>query len=229
MVYYRRMKKLSPINFSDIITYPAGLIVIRELSAAGGAERKVVLSYDTVSDAVTPVPEQVYLSNKFGESADNIAAFLDDPAFCESAVLKDGRVFVIFNTGECAMFGEGGTLITSGALLYKDTPVSSCCYDGKYIWTCAPEQNVILAYKTAPLRLVMRIGTVGGNNLRVPVTVRHYKGFLYVCCEGSNRIIKVNPNDLTADVYKTFRGPVYNYLQVDDAEFAVLRSGLYRL
>ena len=229
MGYHKDMKKLSPINFSDIIAYPAGLIVIRELPAAGGIERRVILSYDTLSDSVTPVPEQVYLSNKFGETADNIAAFLDDPTLCESALLPDGKVFVTFPTGECAMFGDGGALISSGALLYRDTAVSSCCFDGKYIWTCAPEQNVILAYRTAPIRLAMRFGSVGGADLRTPVTVRHYDGHLFVCCEKSHRIIKVNTSDLTADVYKAFREPVYNYLRVDDAEFVVLKSGLYRL
>ena len=229
MYYNIVMKKLSGINFSDIIAYPGGLIVVRELTSKAAGERRVILSFDNQAGAVTPVPEEVYLSNKFGPACDLIAAHLAEPGLCEAVALPDGRVFAIYPTGECALFSPEGEIVSSGAALYRDCPASSACCDGKVIWTCVSEQNVILSLRPDPCRFIMRIGAPGGSDFERPVSVSFFDGYLYVCCEKSRKIIRTRPGDFELEVYKVFKEPVYKYLIADGQEFVVLASGLYTL
>ena len=223
------MKKLSSINFSDIITYAGGLIVVRELSSKAAGERRVILSFDNRASAVTQVPEEVYLSNKFGPACDIIASHLAEPGLCEAVMLPDGAVFAIYPTGECAYFSAEGEIVSSGAALYRDCPASSACFDGKYIWTCVPEMNVILSWHPDPGRFVMRVGAPGGTDFDRPVSVAYFDGELYVCCEKSHKIVMTRPGEYKLSTYKVFKEPVYKYFRADGREYAVLASGLYSL
>ncbi|MBQ6420569.1 MAG: hypothetical protein IJK02_05810 [Clostridia bacterium] len=223
------MLKIVTLDIVDLIAFPSGVLFVIKEKLENESIKVSFYSFDVATKSIATVTKNAYLLSKFGTAFSPIAKQLGDYVSCDTAKLWNGQTFIIYSTGEMGIFDEGGKLISTGDLTYRDAPARDVAIDNNYIWSVVPKQNLIIKYSLLQNRVVMRIGGDNATTFTNPVSIEEYDGYLYVCCKDTCKIKRVRLSDFAVDEYKEFDEPVFKFLKVGSDEFVVLESGVYLL
>jgi len=98
------------------------------------------------------------------------------------------------------------------------------------VWASFKKNNVIVKYELDLLREEMSVGGGRGeNSFSAPSGLFMKDNVLYVCNEGSKKILALNTKTYAIIEVHSFKEPVYSYMQTAGLELVVLESGLYLL
>lgn len=223
------MLKIIGLEIIDLIPYARGIQFVLKEPLEDGKTKVSFYSFDTDIRDIAKVTKNAYLMTKFGPSFGAICDKIGDYIACDSTRMRDGKIFIIYASGEIGLFAEDGSLVYTGDILYRDFPARDAAADSGFIWSVVPDENMAVRFSVSQNRVVMRIGGAQANTFPHPVAIEEYDGKLYVCCQKSGEIKTVDLSDFTIGEYKTFDEPIHKYLRVGENEFVILDSGVYML
>ena len=115
--------------------------------------------------------------------------------------------------GEAGIFDRDGELTWSGYFKYHDETVNSLALDGKYFWCICPAEYCAIRYSCQNMQVDLRIGGKDATTFVKPTHISVGDGDIYVC-SSTNKVRKIDGNDLTVSDYLTFEESVKQFLQV---------------
>lgn len=194
-------------------------------------EEDVIVAYKMLSfenGRFTDVAKNIYMITKFGNNYKAVAAYCKNYISSKVLMLPNGKVFLLEPDGGAMLLNDEATPIWSGSLVYKNNAPSDIVLYGNAIWAAYAESDVLLRYNPATMREELRIG---GNKspFREPSDLFLMGNEVVVSNKGSKKLIKINLNTYSVSDFYEFDEPVYQYICVDNRDFAVLESGLYLL
>lgn len=222
------MDKVSPHKALSLLALPGGFVFAYPFEIAP-QEMKVgykMVSFDT--GKISNVTRSIYTLTKFGSEyklfGKNIRNFLS----CRSALLYDGRVFVVEEDGKATLFDMNEYPAWEGKLTYQGSVPDCIAATQDSLWAAYGEKNTLVRYNLQTLREELRIG---GNNspFSNPVSIFPAGSKLFICNKESMDIWKIDTNDYTTELYYQFEEPVYDYKFIDKYEIVSLESGIYVL
>lgn len=130
----------------DIVPYSNGIIFAKKEMLDDNRCKVTFYGYDIKRAKPIPVTKSVYQLNKFGNAFKAICDNIGDYISCDTAVMRNKDIAVVYPSGETGIFDKDGNSKWSGDLFYHDSPVQGVAADGPLIWCTVPEQNAIINY-----------------------------------------------------------------------------------
>lgn len=224
------MIRISTKEIADILTYNDSKAIIVEkkplLNAMQFKASYSVINFETKTKEV--LTKNAYLFKKFGPTFQTISETIPNFVQCNSAILYDKRVLVIYPNGEAGIFDRDGELSWSGYFTYHDEIVNHLALDGKYFWTICPAENCAIRYSCQTMQVDLRIGGKDATTFVHPTHISIGDGDIYVCSDG-NKVRKIDGMNFTVSDYLTFEEGVKEYHKFGKYAIAVLSSGTYLL
>lgn len=172
--------------------------------------------------------KNAYLLKKFGYSYEKIIQTIPNFLQCDSAILYDKRVLVMYPNGETGIFSREGDLTWSGNFTYHDKLVKHIALDGQYFWTVCPQENCALKSTCKSLQVDLRVGDINSSTFINPTYISTDEKDIFVCCD-NNKVRKIDGANFTVSDYREFKEEVKEFHKFGEYELAVLRSGTYLL
>ncbi len=172
--------------------------------------------------------KKAYLFKKFGSAFEKISEIIPNFVQCDAAILYDRRVLVIYPNGEAGIFDREGELAWSGYFKYHDEIVNSLSLDGRYFWCICPNESCVIRYSCQTMQVDLRIGGKDTSTFVNPTHISVDDGEIYVC-SSTNKVRRIDGNDLTVSDYLTFEERVKQFYKFGDYAIAILSSGTYLL
>jgi hypothetical protein len=213
----------------DIIAFSNGVIFTKKTVLENGSVKVNFYGYDIKRMQNTPVTKSVYLLNKYGPEYKKIAEQLGDYVSCDSDILPNKYVIVVYNSGETGIFSPDGEMVWSSDLSYQGSEISGAVADGNQIWSVVPEKNCVVNYSISHKKFSMRIGSAQSTSFQKPVSISKYDNELFVCNADSQKVRTISLKDYSVNDFRIFDEPVYKYLRSCGKEIVVLESGVYVL
>lgn len=138
------MKKIVDFEICDIVPYSNGIIFAKKEMLDDNRCKVTFYGYDIKRAKPIPVTKSVYQLNKFGNAFKAICDNIGDYISCDTAVMRNKDIAVVYPSGETGIFDKDGNSKWSGDLFYHDSPVQGVAADGPLIWCTVPEQNAII-------------------------------------------------------------------------------------
>lgn len=223
------MKKIVDFEIYDIVPYSNGIIFAKKEMLDDNRCKVTFYGYDIKRAKPIPVTKSVYQLNKFGNAFKAICDNIGDYISCDTAVMRNKDIAVVYPSGETGIFDKDGNSKWSGDLFYHDSPVQGVAADGPLIWCTVPEQNAIINYSVTHKKFSLRIGGDSSTAFDNPYSLSIYGNELFICNAGSCKIRTINLKDFSVNDFRLFDEPIYRYLRVCGREIAVLESGVYIL
>ena len=224
------MIRVSTKDIIDILPYGDGkAILVEKKPLVNSAQFKAeysVIDFENKSKNV--LTKNAYLLKKFGSSFKEISETIPNFVQCDSGILYDKRVLVIYPNGEAGIFSREGELSWSGYFNYHDEIVSGLALDGKYFWSICPSENSVIRYYSQTMQVDLRIGGKDASTFLNPTHISADSGDIFVCC-GGNKVRRIDGNDFTVSDYLNFDEQIKQYHRFDNHSIAVLSSGTYLL
>ncbi len=181
------MNKISNKEIIDVIKFSSDKIIIVEkipvIEATGFKANYYIINLKTgEKEAIT---KNAYLMKKFGASAyRSICEVIANFVQCDSVILPNRDVFIIFPNGQCGLFDSNGEIKWNKTLTYNESSVNSLAADGDCIWCCCKEENCVIRYFAENAQFDLRIGSKEASTFSSPFFVSSDENSIYVCCEG---------------------------------------------
>ena len=212
----------------DIIAQPNGMVFAY---CKDTIEDNVIVRYKMFSfetGTLSDVAKNIYQLSKYGSNYRAITTLCNNYVSARSVFLPSGKVFVLEDNGRAVLFDEDGLPVWTGELLYRGNPPSDIVFHRNSIWGSFPDTNVLLRFNLSTMREELRIG---GNTspFNKPSKLFVEGDEVYICNNGSDKIIKINLNSYNVSDYMEFTEPVYSYLKCKNGEFFLMESGIYKL
>lgn len=185
---------------------------------------------------VKKIHQDTYLNCRFGPAYKKIAAHygLDCCIDLSAAKCKDGSIITnYYQDSFVYSFDNKGNILWKKEDMFFDT-IYSLAVKEYSLWCAYPTNHTIICYSLETFQEVKSIG--GGEPLggqaemfNLPEDIFINGNTMYVSDMGNHRVCQI---DLTTDniqTYHTFDEPVWGYWQMNEQEFVLLNSGLYRL
>lgn len=224
------MIRISTKEIVDVMKYDENKAVIVEkrpiLNTNQFKARYSVVDFENKTKEV--LTKNAYLFKKFGSSYEQISKVIPNFVQCNAAILYDRRVLVLYPNGEAGIFDRDGELTWSGYFKYHDETVNSLALDGKYFWCICPAEFCAIRYSCQNMQVDLRIGGKDATTFVKPTHISVGEGDIYVC-SSTNKVRKIDGNDLTVSDYLTFEESVKQFYKFGKYAIAVLASGTYLL
>ncbi|MBQ7203789.1 MAG: hypothetical protein IJS03_07225 [Eubacterium sp.] len=191
------MIKISNREIIDIVRYSDSKMIFAEKPMFGDIKNckasYFILNFETgEKEAVTT---KVYLLKKFGFAFEKICSKITDFTQCDTVVLKNKDVLVLFPDGQAGLFNREGEMIWNKKLTYKNMPVMSLAEDGDYFWCVCKDGDCAIRYNSDNFNIDIRIGAKGKGTFNSPAFLSSDRDNIYVCC--ADRVRKISKDNLT--------------------------------
>ena len=222
------MDIISPHKALSLLALPAGFVFAYPFEISPDAMKVgyKMVSFDT--GKISNVTNNIYTLTKFGTMYRSFLGNIKNFISCLSAVFDDGRVFTMEEDGSAVLYDPSGLDIYRGKLIYRGFAPTAIAASGETLWAVYRELNVIVKYNVNTMREELRIGG-NASPFQKPCSVFPAGSKLFVCCEGSRDIWKIDASDYKTELYYQFEEPVYDYKFIDKYEIVCLESGIYLL
>ena len=177
------MKKIVDFEICDIVPYSNGIIFAKKEMLDDNRCKVTFYGYDIKRAKPIPVTKSVYQLNKFGNAFKAICDNIGDYISCDTAVMRNKDIAVVYPSGETGIFDKNGNSKWSGDLFYHDSPVQGVAADGPLIWCTVPEQNAIINYSVTHKKFSLRIGGDSSTAFDNPYSLSIYGNELFVCLQ----------------------------------------------
>ena len=117
------MKKIVDFEICDIVPYSNGIIFAKKEMLDDNRCKVTFYGYDIKRAKPIPVTKSVYQLNKFGNAFKAICDNIGDYISCDTAVMRNKDIAVVYPSGETGIFDKDGNSKWSGDLFYHDSPV----------------------------------------------------------------------------------------------------------
>lgn len=199
------MIKISNREIIDVVKYsPTKAIIVEKkpLSALGQYTLSCfVLNFENGDKEV--ITKNAYLMKKFGSSFDKITDKIANYAECDSAILSNRDVLLVFPNGQLGMFNSDGELKWNNELSYNEKVVNGLAPDGEYFWSCCKDENCVIRYNAENINVDIRVGSKDAETFIRPNFVSADDEFIYVCCNGS-KVRKIDKSNFTVSDVKEY-------------------------
>jgi hypothetical protein len=201
------MVKVSNREVIDVVRYADDKAIIVEKKPMVGELGKYkvsyfVLNFDSGNKEV--ITKNAYLLKKFGPNFQKIIDKIGNFVQCETQILPNRNVLVVFENGQVGLFDDNAELVRDGLLSYNDKPVCGIADGGETFWSCCREENCVIRYFSETVKVDIRIGSKDAETFANPHCVSSDNDFVYVCCDNS-RVRKIDKSNFTVtDVNKTY-------------------------
>lgn len=185
-----------------------------------------MISFET--GQVSSVTKSIYLLTKFGTDFESFVGRIKNYLTCFSVLLSDGHTFVLETDGSAYLFGNGGTVVWQGKMLYQDAaPGGLAAHDGS-LWVSFPERSALIRYDLQNFREQLRIGGAS-SPLKGCRGLFPAGSKMFVCCSEGKAIWKLDTFTYQTELYYDFDEPVRDYKFINKHEIALTKSGIYLL
>ncbi len=193
------MTKISSAEIADVIRYDNDKIIIVEkipyLDSGSYKANYFIFNFKTLEKEV--ITKSAYLLKKFGNSFNRISEVISGFAQCDSVILSDRSVFVMFPNGQCGLFDSDGELMWRDTIKYNDSVVNSLAQDGDYIWCCCRDENCVIRYSIKNRLLSdIRIGAREAKTFILPSALSSDEENIYVVCNNA-KLRSINKKDFS--------------------------------
>lgn len=223
------MNKIIDNGLLDILLTGRGLMYVMPDRLPDGKRRPVFFTRDPIKGEVIDTTVSAYMLAKFGPSFEQAAKRLKEFLACDTCIMPNRHLVVVYPTGELGHFDENGKIVMTGDCYYDKAPARDCAADGNDIWLAVPGRNAVIKYALDDHKIVMRIGGGASTAFHEPVSVFCDKEQLYVCNRGSGEIRLVDTQTFNVTEYMSFKEPVNKYFRISGKEYIVLDSGVYEI
>ena len=222
------MLKLFKADLLDIIPVETGFIyACREFD--GTNDTAGFFNYDMTADVFERISITDYIAEKFGSEGLDLARSLGDFVTCTLRGLSPTANIASYNDGTIKIYDNNGFITDTKKVRYMNMPARSPEPVGRDLWMTVPEANAVINYSLKYDRIEFRIGGPTEKAFSHPASLSLYDGRLYVCNENSFSIKTIDLDTYKVSGFYVFNEPVSKYFRVSGSEFAVLRSGVYKL
>ncbi len=222
------MQKIFSADILDIIPAETGFIyACRE--SDGYQNTAGFFSYDIEADVFERLSIKDYIAAKFGSEGFDLARSLGDFVTCTLRGLSPTSNIASFSDGTVKLFDNYGFITDTKKIRYLGYPACSAEPVGRDLWMAVPEANAVINYSLKYDRIEFRIGGPKESAFSHPASLSLYDDRLYVCCENSFSIKTVDLDTYSVSGFYVFNEPVSKYFRINGSEFALLKSGLFKL
>ena len=193
---------------------------------------QLVVAYNIYSidkGKVSPITRSIYLMAKLGQEYEKYAAGIHDHVNSMAVTLPDGSLLLAHPDGAAKVIDDTGRTLWKGAFVYRDKGPADLLVMGRSLWGSFPESNCLLRYSLRGMREDLRLGGSQPSFSEPFGLWRMDECNMLVCNRKSRTIKQVNALSYTVNDYAEFEEPVLQYIKIGAHEFALLKSGIYRL
>ena len=222
------MDKISPHKSLSLLALPAGFVFAYQFEISTDTMKVgyKMVSFDT--GKISNVTGSIYTLTKFGSEYKNFSKKIKNFIYCHSALLDDGRVFVVEKDGSAMLLDYDANPIWQGSLTYRGMAPSCIAAVGETLWAAYGDKNTIVKYNVNSMREELRIGG-SSSPFQGPCSIFPAGAKLFVCNSDSRDIWKIDTTNYTTELYYQFEEPIYDYKFIDKYEIVCLESGIYLL
>ncbi len=213
----------------DMLPQPGGLIFSYCRSSLDGKVAVFYKMYSLEQGTVDDMTHAVYLISKFGSNYHSAASFSKNHITAKAAVFPNGKVFVCSDEGNAMLLDGGDSIIWSGEFKYRDAVPSDIAIYKNSLWASFAEKNALIRFNLLTMREELRIGGKGNTPFDHPYDIFIDGDTAVISNKNSQKLVRVNLQNYTAEDMLEFSEAVYGYAKVKDTEFVLLESGIYKL
>ena len=185
------MEKITNKEIIDVVKFSADKLVFAERNPMSDSiqysAKYYIINFATGEKEV--VTKSAYMLKKFGAAYEKICDKISDYIQCQTMILKDKSVFIVFPNGQAGLFDKDGELIWNKELLYNESAVHSLAVDEDTFWCVCKNENCVIRYTADNFGVDIRIGSKDAQTFINPHFVSSDEKFVYVCCGESVRKI----------------------------------------
>lgn len=197
--------KISNKEIIDVVKYSSTkAIIVEKMPLAEFGQYKLnyfVLNFENGQKEV--ITKNAYLLKKFGSSFQKITEAIANYAECDSAILTNRNILVVFPNGQLGMFDSNGELMWNNEISYNESIVNGLAVDGDYFWSCCKDENCVIRYNTENINVDIRVGSKDAETFIRPSFVSADDNNIYVCCN-SVKVRKINKSNFTVSDVKEY-------------------------
>ena len=197
--------KISNREIIDVVKYsPTKAIIVEKklLSAPGQYTLSCfVLNFENGDKEV--ITKNAYLMKKFGSSFEKITEKIANYAECDSTILANRNVLLVFPNGQLGMFDSDGELKWTDELSYNEKTVNGLAPDGEYFWSCCMDENCVIRYNADNINIDIRVGSNEAKTFIRPSFVSADDNYIYVCCNRA-KVRKIDRSNFTVSDVKEY-------------------------
>jgi hypothetical protein len=225
------LPKISNKEIIDVIAYSNEKAIIVEKVPVFdiGGQYKVnyfVIDFETKTKEV--ITKNAYLLSKFGSSYKEITDTISNYVECDSTILDDRSVLIIYPNAQAGIFDQNGKLSWNGVICYNDNPVFGLANDGEYFWSCCKEDNCVVRYRKDSLKVDLRVGGKDSDTFINPCFVSSDEDNIYVCCD-ENKVRIIDRVNFTVSDYISIKGQIRRFYKFGKYSIVCLSNGAYLL
>lgn len=199
------MIKISNREIIDVVKYsPTKAIIVEKKPISEFGQYRLsyfVLNFENGDKEV--ITKNAYLMKKFGSSFKKITETIANYAECDSTILPNRNVLLVFPNGQLGMFDTGGELKWNNELKYNEKIVNGLAPDGDYFWSCCKEENCVIRYNAENINVDIRVGSNEAETFIKPSFVSADDRYIYVCCNGA-KVRKIDKSNFTVSDVKEY-------------------------
>ena len=200
------MEKITNKEVIDVVKYSEDKLIFAEKRLIGEAGQfkanYYIINFTTGEKEV--VTKKAYMLKKFGFAFEKICNTISDYIQCQTMILSDKSVLVIFPNGQAGLFDNQGEMLWNKEFSYNGKAVSSLAYDEDAFWCVCREENCVMRYSADNFGVDIRIGSKDASAFRQPSFASADDEYVYIC-SGSNKVRKIDKSTLiVSDVEGNF-------------------------
>lgn len=192
------MIKISNKEIIDVVKYSGTkAIIVEKKPLADFGQYKLnyfVLNFENGEKEV--ITKSAYLLKKFGSSYQKIIETIANYAECDSAILSNRNVLLVFPNGQVGMFESNGEMKWNNQISYNEKIVNGLAIDGDYFWSCCKDENCVIRYNAENIGVDIRVGSKEAETFIRPSFVSADDNNIYVCCDGI-KVRKIDKSNFT--------------------------------
>lgn len=199
------MIKISNKEIIDVVKYSnTKAIIVEKKPLADFNQYKLnyfVLNFENGEKEV--ITKNAYLLKKLGSSYKKITETIANYAECDSAILPNRNVLLVFPNGQLGMFDSNGDMKWNDQISYNECVVNGLAIDGDYFWSCCKDENCVIRYNADNINVDIRVGSKEAETFIRPNFVSADDDNIYVCCD-SNKVRKIDKSNFTVSDVKDY-------------------------
>lgn len=222
------MQKIFNVDLLDIFATENGFIYACKEKVDNG-EAVAFYEYNRDLDVFDKISVNYYITSKFPKNGFIIAKALGDFVRCDIRKVSSYQNAASYSDGKTIIYDNNGIIIDSFDVKHNG---HACCGPAAFnndLWFAVPEENAIIRYSVNHKRTEMRIGSQKEKAFSHPVSIERFDDKLYICNTNSFKIRTFDVNTFDIDDLYIFNEPVFKYFRINDSEYVILSSGVYKL
>lgn len=185
------------------------------------------VSFD--NGAMSNVTPDFFQIAKFGAKYKSFLSSITNPVTCKVAYLPNGNLFIADDKGECKIINREVSVVWSGNLSHKDSPVTGVAVDGNSIWCTYKDSGILVRYNTRTMREELRLSGRKNTVISAPKGIYIADSLMRICDPAEEKIFEIDLSSYAMNVYREFEEPVHQYIKIGSREIVLLDSGIYLL